>query len=98
MTLPIVLRKEAREEFDQAADWYEEQRDGLGVEFTAEINLTLASIADDPDLHPPVYHDIRRVMAGRFPYAVLYRVEIDQILVVSIFQARRDPAVWQSRV
>lgn len=97
MNLTIVLRKEAREEFDHAADWYESQRRGLGADFTAEINATLASIAADPDLHPPIYRDIRRVMAGRFPYAVLYRVEIDHILVISVFHASRDPAAWKSR-
>jgi hypothetical protein len=29
MTLPIVLRPEARAEFDEAFDWYEQQRVGL---------------------------------------------------------------------
>ena len=36
MSLPIVLRDEAEAEFDQAFDWYDSQRVGLGAEFAAE--------------------------------------------------------------
>ena len=31
MRLPVVRRPEARAEFDNAFDWYEQQRPGLGV-------------------------------------------------------------------
>ena len=31
MSLPIVFRRAARAEFDDAADWYEQRRAGLGV-------------------------------------------------------------------
>jgi len=34
MSLPIVFRVEAQAEFDEAFDWYEQQRAGLGVEFS----------------------------------------------------------------
>lgn len=30
MSLPVVLRPEARAEFDDAFDWYEQQRPGQG--------------------------------------------------------------------
>jgi hypothetical protein len=41
MTLPIVLRREARAEFDEAFDWYEQQRAGLGVEFAERVQAVL---------------------------------------------------------
>jgi hypothetical protein len=30
VSLPVILRPEARAEFDEAYDWYEGQRAGLG--------------------------------------------------------------------
>lgn len=35
MSLPVVLRFEASLEFDEAFDWYERQRRGLGRDFAA---------------------------------------------------------------
>ena len=37
MSLPVVLRPEARVEFDEAFDWYEQRRLGLGVDFVAQL-------------------------------------------------------------
>jgi hypothetical protein len=33
----VVFRQQARREFDQAGDWYEKERAGLGLEFLVEI-------------------------------------------------------------
>ena len=33
----IVFRQQARRELDDAGDWYEQERIGLGLEFFAEI-------------------------------------------------------------
>jgi plasmid stabilization system protein ParE len=41
--------------------------------------------------------EIRCVRARRFPYSVFYRVEGDQIVVLAVFHARRDPIIWQVR-
>jgi hypothetical protein len=44
----IVFRKAAREEFDEAADWYERQRYGLGDIFTRAIQQRLNHFAAQP--------------------------------------------------
>ena len=97
MSVPIVLRREAREEFDAAADWYNRQRPGAGRAFVIRVNETLGRIATDPDLHPVVYQDVRRAMVTKFPYAILYRPMADHVLVIAIFHTRRDPGSWKSR-
>jgi plasmid stabilization system protein ParE len=33
----------------------------------------------------------------RFPYSVFYSVESEQIVVLAVFHARRDPAIWKGR-
>jgi plasmid stabilization system protein ParE len=98
MNLPLVFRSEARTEFDSAADWYEQQRPGLGVEFVGKVHIVLDQIQQMPALFPVVYRDVRQTIVRRFPYSVLYRVESDQILIVAVFHSRRDPAVWKVRL
>ncbi len=41
MKLPIVFRQEAQSEFDEAVDWYEHRRAGLGERFVDAIQHVL---------------------------------------------------------
>ena len=96
--LPVVLRPEARAEFDEAFDWYERQRHGLGEEFTARVQEVFDRIADTPEAYEQVLLGVRRGIVHRFPYQVLYQVEERQVLVLAVFHGKRDPKIWQARV
>jgi len=98
MSLPIRLLPEAKTEFDAAADWYEQQRTGLGLDFVARVREVLDRIAANPQLHAQVYNDVRKAVVKRFPYIVLYREDGGDVVVIAVFHTSRDPAVWQSRV
>lgn len=98
MSLPIRLLPEARDEYDAAADWYEQQRAGLGADFTARVEDVFNRIAANPRLHAKVYNDVRKAVVKKFPYVVLYQEEPAEVLVISVFRTSRDPSVWQSRV
>lgn len=97
MSLPVVLRREARAEFDEAADRYEQDREGLGEEFIDEVEAVFRRIGAMPEMHRVVSDGIRRAGLRRFPYSVLYRVEPAQVVVLAVFHASRDPGVWRSR-
>jgi plasmid stabilization system protein ParE len=98
MSLPVVFRRAARAEFDDAADWYEGRRVGLGAAFTAAVQRVLDRIAAQPDFYPQVYADVREALVSGFPYCVYYREEPGRVLVLSVFHTARDPSVWQGRV
>jgi plasmid stabilization system protein ParE len=97
MSLSVVLRSEARVEFDDAYDWYERQHRGLGGEFAACVEETFARITQNPELHAKALPNVRRAAVRRFPYSVYYTVEADRIVVIAVFHGKRDPRVWQSR-
>jgi len=97
MTLPIRLLPEAKDEFDAAADWYEQKQPGLGVDFIAKVRDVLNRIAVNPRLHAAVYVDVRKAVVRRFPYVVVYRVDAAEVIVIAVFHTSRDPAVWQAR-
>ena len=97
MSLPIVFRRAARTEFDDAADWYEQRRAGLGTAFTAAVQRVLDQIADQPDFYARVYLDVREALVSGYPYCVYYREEPGQVVILSIFHTARDPSTWQDR-
>jgi plasmid stabilization system protein ParE len=97
MTLPVILRRPARAEFDAAGDWYERQRPGVGLAFTTAVQRALDRIAAQPQLHRVVFRDIRRAVVSGFPYCVYYRERPSAIVVIAVFHTARDPSIWQSR-
>lgn len=94
---PVTIRPIAAAEIDEAYLWYESQRTGLGEEFLAEVNGTLDTIREMPELYAIVHRDTRRAMLVRFPYSLFYRLVNNQAIVVACFHGKRDPMRWQGR-
>jgi len=94
----IVFRQQARGELDEAGDWYEEERIGLGLEFFAEIEHLLQRVTGNPEQFPVLYRGTRKAVARRFPYCVYFRERNQIIVVVAVFHSARNPLAWQSRV
>jgi toxin ParE1/3/4 len=59
----VVFRQQARRELDQASDWYEKERVGLGVEFLAEIQILIDRITSNPEQFPILHRDVRKAVA-----------------------------------
>ncbi len=97
MNLPVILRRIAQAEFDDAADWHESQRAGQGEAFTAAVRTILTALGSRPEAHPEVYGDVREALVARYPYAIYYRPGPGQVTVLAVFHTSRDPAEWQRR-
>jgi plasmid stabilization system protein ParE len=97
MSTPVVMRRLAQAEFDDAADWCERRRAGRGAAFTVAVSRVLGNISATPDINPEVHDDVRAAMVPGYPYAVYYRIEPNQVIVLAVFHTSRDPAGWQSR-
>ena len=98
MSLPVNFRPVARIEFDEAADWYELRRAGLGAAFTVAVRKVIDRIGEQPQFYAEVFEDIREALVDGFPYCVYYRVETAQISVLAVFHTARDPSQWQKRL
>jgi plasmid stabilization system protein ParE len=97
VTRHVVVRPEAAGDIEDAYNWYERARTGLGEEFLAAVREGLDSAIAHPEQFPQVHRSVRRALLRRFPYSRLYRVEPEAILLVAVFHARRDPRVWRAR-
>jgi plasmid stabilization system protein ParE len=97
MSLPIIFRPEARAEFDESYDWYEDKRPGLGEAFAEQVQRVLDRIAAMPRIHGVVFGDVRKAVVVRFPYCVYYREEPSCVRVLAVFHTSRNPKIWQRR-
>lgn len=97
MTLRPYFRRAARLEYDEAANWYEKQRSGLGFDFISEIERALLLACEMPQRFPRILADVRCVRVRKFPYSIYYRVRAEQLIVLSVFHVRRDPVIWRER-
>jgi plasmid stabilization system protein ParE len=97
MSKRIVFYPVADAEFLESAEWYEDQRNGLGLEFIDYVQHVLDNIAENPLRYPVVFKDIHEGLVSKFPFAVYYRVKADRVIILAVFHSSRDPAIWQSR-
>jgi plasmid stabilization system protein ParE len=98
MTRKFVIRPEAEAEVIETATWYEQKSQTLAARFVQEFRSTLAKVANNPLQYQIVEDDMRRAPVTGFPYGILYVVSDDEIVVLSCFHGRRDPAQWRERL
>ncbi len=92
-----ALTAEAEDELTEAALWYEERRELLGVEFLEEVERTFELIEANPRSYQKVHLDIRRATLRRFPYSVYYVIGEDTLGILAVHHNSRDPRRWKWR-
>jgi len=93
----VVLEAAARSEMWEAAQFYDDCREGLGLEFLAAVEQALEWIRRHPLLGSPLKRPFRRVFLHRFPYALVYAVEEDVAFVAAVMHLKRKPGYWLKR-
>lgn len=98
MDLRLVVAPEAAADVSQAFAWYEAQRIGLGSEFLLCVEACLEAICRMPAMQERVHENYRRALVRRFPFAVFYEYDGDNLTVYGVFHTARDPAKWRQRL
>ena len=89
---------DARLEYREAAAFYESRRPGLGAAFSVEVEAAIQRILETPDRWRRLEEDVRTCRTRTFPYAILYTVETNAVLVVDVMHLRREPGYWRKRL
>jgi toxin ParE1/3/4 len=92
------FHSEALQEYEDAARYYEACENGLGLRFTESVESAIRIILEDPARRRIFEKDIRRCLTRVFPYAVLYSIEPDYILIIAVMHCHREPGYWRHRV
>jgi toxin ParE1/3/4 len=98
MNLPLTFHPAVHDELDDAYQWYEQRRTGLGDDFLAAIEEVFRRIAATPAIYGTVFQNVRCRLPRRFPYAVYYRIHPDRVEILAVYHTSRDASGWQSRV
>lgn len=103
MTLSIRFEPEASSEVASAANWYEDQRSGLGSDFVGAVDGTANRIAQQRvlGLRLPALDrssTVRRVAIPRFPYQVIYQVTDETVRVLAVAHDHQRPGYWAERI
>ena len=88
----------AKNELDDAFDYYEYQQDGLGYRFVREVYNTLTRIKAYPFAWTQNSMHTRRCLVKSFPYGVIYQKRENIILEVAIANLHKEPNYWVKRI
>jgi len=95
--MTLEIHPEAVDEFEQAARYYAKRQPGLEQRFIACVDSALRRVAGESERWPLFEEDIRRRLVHIFPFAVLYSIESECVLVVAIMHCSREPGYWRNR-
>jgi len=82
----------------EAASYYSQKNPGLGTEFLDKIDSAVRDIGERPECWPIVRFEVRRRRVRRFPYALLYCEDPEEVVVLAVRHHRRHPDYWIDRV
>ena len=88
---PFDFLEPAQDEFHEAVAYYNKHRIGLGDEFAEEVYRTIGRILRHPATWAKFSRRSRRCRTKRFPYAVIYQIKADRILIVAVMHLSRRP-------
>lgn len=71
---------------------------GLGARFMTVVQSAVDHIVESPVSWRVFEGEVRRYLTKVFPYAVLYTIEGDYILVVAVMHCHREPGYWHQRI
>jgi toxin ParE1/3/4 len=91
MAYKLEIRPLATIEIWEAYDWYEMQREGLGLEFRMELEIFYTTLQRNPDAYSYYQKPVRQGSLDRFPYTVIYETFNDVIVIYSVFMYRQNP-------
>jgi len=89
---------EALEEYRQAALWYAEREAELGLQFIGSVEDAIKRVVDSPTRWRVIDEDVRRCLTRVFPFAILYIIESEFLLIVAVMHCSREPGYWKQRV
>ena len=69
----------------------------IGLQFIESVENLVAQISRSPEIFPIVSSQTRRAILHRFPYTIHFIVEPDQIVILAVFHASRNPSHLQGR-
>jgi plasmid stabilization system protein ParE len=95
VTIEVLITPAAENELGEAERWYD--RLGRAEELHTAFLHAVGQLEDFPESAPMQPSQHRRLVLGRFPYAVYFRIRSEHVLIVAIAHTSRRPGYWLRR-
>jgi toxin ParE1/3/4 len=93
----VRLSSAAQSEIAVSARFYLEESIYAAADFLDEVDEATRLIGDQPTLYPLHSDHVHVKQLDRFPFPVFFRIDPDEIYVLSIAHNSREPNYWKSR-
>jgi len=87
----------ARVEFLDSIEYYEQQQPGLGFIFSEQVYATIERILEFPAGWTPLDNTFHRCLVKQFPYALIYTVFDQELIITAVMNLHRKPNYWRNR-
>lgn len=88
----------ADQEVDEAVAWYEQQGKDASRGFLDELDHAVRLVNTYPLLAKLIGPEIRRFLFIRYPYALIYGIDQDTIVIIAVAHQQREPHYWSDRI
>ena len=82
----------ANEDLINGYHFYQQQQQGIGDYFINSLFSDIDSLIIYHGVHPVFFERYHRMLTKRFPFAIYYTIEGDDIVIYAILDSRRSPA------
>jgi hypothetical protein len=97
MSKRVSFHELAEIELNDAAIFFENEKEGLGLRFLAAMQAAVTHIQEHPQASPVIIKDVRRKVLRRFPYSIIFSIKPDRIRILAVASQRRRPFYWRGR-
>lgn len=98
MGYSIKIDTDAYQDIKDAALWYEEQAQGLGGRYKAQVVKQIDSLKKNPLIVAVRYANVRCMKIKKFPFLVHYTVEESMVTIYAVIHTSRNPEIWKKRI
>jgi len=84
----------AERELANAAEFYNQERDGLGDVFLHEVQRVASFLIDHPRMGQAMRENRRVLLLNRFPYRLIDDIKNNGIRIIAVAHQSRRPDYW----
>ncbi len=99
MSYQLFVRPEVDADIAEAEVWYEQRQEGLGKDFTRTVRNAMRELPQNPLLYRLRHRrlGIRWFYPPPYPYRIVYRIEGQSVVVLSLLHAKQHDRHWRKR-
>jgi hypothetical protein len=96
--MKIQLLETAYQDLMEGFEFYEKQEHNLGDYFLDSLFSDIDSLLIYAGIHSVYFKAYHRMLSKRFPFAIYYRINGNEVMVYAVLDCRRNPAWARKRL